>query len=231
MGFLFRKREVWLPSLWGCVMFAAMLGACLTVVGRGLNDYLSQNAPVGAPTLIVEGWLTAEALDQAATVARTGRYARVITTGGPVDKSLGGCGYPTYAEQAAAYLRGHGLGGLPVDAVAAPASKQDRTFLSAVVVRDWLKDAGGDRRAIDVFSDGAHARRTRILYEMAFGPGTHVGIYAAKEDGRYETPWWSDAQSVRYTVDQAITLLWVECCFRAPPQGSHEERWFFPRKN
>ena len=58
-------------------------------------------------------------------------------------------------------------------------SAQDRTFLSAVVVRDWLRRQGGTIDAVDLFSGGVHARRSRLVYRIAFGPEVDVGVFAA----------------------------------------------------
>lgn len=226
---LFRRREVVLPTVWGSLLLFSLLIALVVLVGRNLESFLAQTAPVGARTLVVEGWMDSESLDQAIEIFRRGGYSRIVTTGGPSDETRDACGFANYAEQAADYLRKHGLHEADITAVPGPRSKQDRTFLSAVTVREWAAKTGVRLDAMDIVSDGPHARRTRILYEMAFGPTVAVGIHATQADAAYRTPWWTSAQTVRYTIDQAIVLLWVECCFKVPAPGSHEERWAIPR--
>jgi hypothetical protein len=54
--------------------------------------------------------------------------------------------------------------------VPAPASPRDRSFLSAVLVRDWLRRHAAAADALDLFSGGVHARRSRLVYRIAFGP-------------------------------------------------------------
>jgi len=56
-----------------------------------------------------------------------------------------------------------------------PDSAQNRTFLSAVIVRDWLIKQKNTIQYIDVVSEGVHARRTLTLYKMAFANKRDIG--------------------------------------------------------
>src|SRR6266851_61060 len=98
-----------------------------------------------------------------------------------------------------------------VEAVPAPDSMRDRTFLSAVVVREWAKRSGLNFEALDVFSTGAHARRSRILYRLAFGPKIKVGVFAVKSPDYDAEAWWRTSHGAEEVVQQAIALLWVQC--------------------
>ncbi len=168
--------------------------------------------------------MDAEGLDQAVATFRAGTYERVVTTGGPIDwPELNG--NTTFAQRAADYLKHHGLANASVTAVPTPASAQDRTFLSAVMVRDWAKRSAIKLDSLDVFSSGTHARRSRLLYRMAFGPNVEVGVFAARSSKYSAEAWWQTTTGARDVVDQSIGLLWVKCCFQPPPPGSHEERW------
>ena len=203
-------------------------GAALAWAGQGLYPFLAVNEPVGAPVLVIEGWLDRNALDQAAAAFRKGGYQRAVTTGAPIEQWPGTKGYATFAERAAEYLKTKGL--TQVTAVPSPESAQDRTFLSAVVVRDWARRAGVELRALDVYSQGAHARRSRLLYQLAFGPEVRVGVLAARETPDL-TQWWRTAAGARAVLDQAIALAWTKLFFWPPPSGSHEERWAVPKRS
>jgi hypothetical protein len=184
------------------------------------------NEPVGAPVLVVEGWLDPEGLDQALAAFSKGGYKRAVTTGGPIAQWPGVRGHATFAERAATYLKAQGLSS--VTAVPAPASAQDRTFLSAVMVREWARASGEKVQALDVLSQGAHARRSRLLYRLAFGPEVQVGVLAARDEPDL-SEWWRTATGARAILDQAIALAWTKLFFRPPAPGSHEERWAVPR--
>ena len=110
-----------------------------------------------------------------------------------------------------------------------PTSAQDRTFLSAVVVRDWLRRQGGTTDAVDLFSGGVHARRSRLVFRMAFGPEVDVGVFAAAPRRYALERWWTTSEGAKAVLGEAIGLAWTACCFAPPAPGSHEERAPVPR--
>ena len=235
---LFRRTQVWLPTLWGVVVLLLLSAAGLLGCAHLAYGFLAPHQPAttndgrGARTLVVEGWLDEAELGQAVAVFRSGRYERVLTTGGPIESWQGLLPWRNYAQRAAEHLRSHGLEGVPVLAVAAPASAQDRTYLSAVMVRDWAARSGLPLQAIDVFSAGVHARRSRLLYRMALGKGVEVGVIAAQPSAAYSTidpqRWWASSAGAKATLGEALSLVWTTCCFWPAPAGSHEERWAVP---
>lgn len=223
---LFRRREIWLPTLVGWVVMLAIGVASCLLVWYQIHDFLSPNAPVqGAKILVVEGWLPEEALDQAVVAFRKGRYERVVTTGGPFEFWPCLLGKTNYAELAADYLRTHGLEHVDVTAVPAPASLQERTYLSAVKIREWLGKHPPEIAALDVFSGGTHSRRTHMLYRMAFGSKMDVGILSARPSEYDETRWWETSAGAKSVMGEVISLAWTVCCFSPPAKGSHEELW------
>lgn len=213
---LVRRREVWLPTIWGWLLLLVVLALAAVLVGRGLYPFLAVNEPSGGKILAIEGWMEPYALDQAVEAFRKGSYQLAVTTGAPVEKWPKGEAYATAAERAADYLRSQGLPRSAVVAAPSPASAQDRTFMSAVMVREWARRSGVEVRAIDVFSVGAHARRSRLLYQKAFGPEVKVGALAARHEYADEA-WWRSAEGAREVLDQAIAYLWVRLFFRTPP--------------
>ncbi|MGZ8259925.1 MAG: hypothetical protein ACXWUL_05170 [Caldimonas sp.] len=214
---LFRRRHVWLPTLWGALLFVAV--ALAAALLPRLGGYLAPTEHAhggdgrGARTLIVEGWLDDDALGDAAALVRSARYERVVTSGGPIESWREVQPWPTYAERAADYLRRHGARETPIVAVPAPALATDRSFLSAVVVRDWSRAQGLALAEVDVFSDGVHARRSRLVYRMAFGSDVEVGIVAATPRRYRLDHWWSTSDGAKAVVGELLALAWTKCCF------------------
>lgn len=223
---LLQKREIRVPTLWGWLLLFVVSASVGVAALLGAHPFLAQNdmAP-SARLLVVEGWMGESELDQAAEVFRRGRYDRLVTTGGPIERSPNFLGVRTYAEWASAYLNGRGLGGDVVTAVPAPASAQDRTFLSAVKVRDWGRKNGVALDSLDVISSGTHARRSRMLFQKAFGPSVRVGVFAATPVGYDAGRWWKSSAGVKSVLGEATALVWTVCCFVAPAEGGYEETW------
>jgi len=221
---LFRRRQVWLPTLAGTlVLLAIALGLCALLLPH-LGEALAPTERAigadgrGARLLVVEGWLDDDALADAIALVRSGRYARVATSGGPIETWREIQPWPSYAERAADYLRRHGGGETPLAAVPAPEVAQDRSYASAVAVRDWARGEGLALDAIDVFSAGVHARRSRLVYRMAFGPSVEVGIVAAPPHRYRLDRWWSTSEGAKAVVGELLGLAWTKCCFWPAPE-------------
>jgi hypothetical protein len=227
---LVKRREIRMPTLLGWLVLCAFMTAVAVILGRFIHPLLSVQEPAsGAYLLVVEGWLGEEQLDQAVVVFRRGGYEQVITTGGPIDRWPGIAMPGSYAELAAAYLKTHGLEEASVTAVPAPASAQDRTFLSAVMAREWLRGKGLDGQAFDIYSAGVHAWRTHHIYTLAFGRDEGVGILAARPSDYEPERWWRTSVGAKTVMGESISVLWTLCCFHPPPAGSHEEKWAVPK--
>ena len=211
---LFRRRQVWLPTFWGALLLlglAAALGFWLVVSADSL---LTPHAPApGARTLVVEGWLDPAALRQAAAVVRSGGYDRVLTTGGPIEASMDVGGWKSFAARAAAQLRTEGLTTVPVIAVPAPDTAQERSYLSALMVRAWVKQNDPTLAALDLYSAGVHTRRSWLVYRMAFGSSVVVGALAARPPDYEPQRWWATSVGARAVVSETAGLLWTTCCF------------------
>jgi hypothetical protein len=216
---LARRREVWLPTIWGWLALLLMGAAGIVVVARNLHSFLAITEPVGARVLVIEGWLDHTQLDEAAAVFRSRGYERIVTTGGPIYYWPDSHGPATFAERAADYLK-RLLPDASITAAPAPDSMQERTFGSAVVVRKWAKRSDLNFEALDVFTAGTHARRSRILYRLAFGPKIKVGVFAVKSPHYDADAWWRTSYGAEEIVKQATALLWVQCCFWPPSPDS-----------
>ena len=223
---LLRRRSVWVPTLWGWALLLLALAATAVLVGRWVGGHLARSEPArgtdgaGARTLVVEGWIPAGNLDAAAAAFRAGRYERVVVTGGPFDDWPDERRFATHAERAADYLRRHGLAEASITALPAPPTAQDRTFASAVVVRDWAARSGTALRAIDLFSAGVHAHRSRLVYRLAFGPDVEIGVLAAAPEGYDPARWWTTSAGAKAVLGEVVSVGWTHCCFwpSAPPR-------------
>jgi uncharacterized SAM-binding protein YcdF (DUF218 family) len=233
---LIRRRLVWLPTLWGGLLLLVLVAGAAVMLGRDAYALLAPNEPAhgrdgsGARTLVVEGWLGQDELIQAAARFRAGHYRRVLTTGGPIEAWSDVGGWHSYALRAAAYLRAHGLAESEVIALPAPASAQDRTYLSAVMVRDWGERTDTALEAIDLVSAGVHARRSRWLYRMALGSAVEVGVYAARPTEFDAVRWWTSSAGVKLTLGEVLGLAWTACCFWPAAHGTLAERWAAPAR-
>lgn len=211
---LFRRRQVWVPTVWGGIAIALAAAATLLFWGARIHGFLAPNQPVGARLLVVEGWLPLDELDQALAAGRRGGYPLVLTTGGPIAHEFDRFdSAASYAERARNYLV---LRGWPADgviALPAPATALDRSFQNALMVREWATRSGVDVPAIDVFSSGVHGRRSRALHRLALGPGVRVGILTSRPSAYDPETWWRTSAGTKEVLTETIAWLWTALFF------------------
>ena len=221
----FKQYNLYLPRWWLVILLLVLsMGFGLFVI-KNVAFYLATTQPKNGEYLVVEGWQSEASLQQALAVFnnKKHRYQYLITTGGP-DTSHIKPQYETYAEQSAAFLLSQGLDANKLIVIATPASAQDRTFLSAVMVRDWL-NVHGNTYTIDVFSQSVHAKRTHSLYKMAFHTVDNIGIYASVPADYDLSTWWQTSNGAKSVVTELAGMVWVTCCFNPGKYGTHQEKW------
>ena len=234
MPALFVRRALPVPTLWGAALLLVFAVAAALAWGRWIGDHLAASAPAlgpdgqGAHTLVVEGWLGESQLDTVLATLRKRRYQHIVVAGGPFEDWREERRFATYAERAADYLRRHGTAETPVIAAPAPASAQDRSYLSAVVVREWAERAGVRLDAIDLYSAGVHGRRSAMVYRMALGPDVEVGVLVAPASEYDPARWWATSAGAKAVMGEALSVAWTRCCFWPAPHGSFSERWAVP---
>jgi len=221
---LIKKQHIHLPTPLGLILITLVFLITSIFILKNLANYLAEQQPINQGILVVEGWLNNEALLSAVTQYQTNPYQQLITTGGLI-KGRQNTVYKTYAESAAAFLQNNGINKDKITALATPESAQNRTFLSAVIVRDWLIDKKQSTTEIDVFSGAVHARRTRVLYEMAFSDRYEIGIIAAKPSEYTLQQWWQTSVGAKAVITEFVGLIWVKCCFYPGEYQTHQEKW------
>lgn len=213
---LLQRRQCIVPTLRGwLVMFAVCI---LLAVGllAGVYPFLAVNDPRPGGVLVVEGWGSEQMMRDALDEFARNHYLAFCVTGGPIESSSPLSSYGTFADLGTALLMR--LGGDPaiIQTVPAPMVKQDRTYASAVALKTWLQAHGITATQLNIISWGAHSRRTRLLYQQAFGDEVTVGIVASAERDFDPSRWWTSSGGFRFVSGEAIAYLYVRLLFRRP---------------
>jgi hypothetical protein len=177
------------------------------------------NAPISGGVLVVEGWLPDRALEVAVAEFKRNRYEKLFVTGGPLEWGAPLSEYKTYAELGAATLIKLGLSTNSVQAVPAPLVHQDRTYTSAVFLRTWFRENNLAPTQLHLMTVGTHARRSRLLYEKAFGKEVHIGITAIPDEEYDSQHWWRSSQGVRVVISEAIAYGYARFFFNPPKEA------------
>lgn len=221
---LYRRRFIFVPTISGVLLFLAILCLLLYLAFNNVANFLAINEPVGSKYLVVEGWLGKGELQQAFNIFETHNYQNIIVTGGPVTNGFNEH-YLTYAERASKYLLSIGFPEENIITIPSPYSAQNRTFLSAVFVRDWFSETNIVVHSLDIFSGDVHSRRTRDLYRLAFSHEVDIGILASTPDKYELKQWWLSSDATASIAKELTGLIAIACCFKRVKKGSHYEKW------
>jgi uncharacterized SAM-binding protein YcdF (DUF218 family) len=219
---LFTRKMRWGLSWrgWLILAFAVFLAGALFM--KGAYPFLAITHRVGdGDVLVVEGWVHQYAIRAAVDEFRSGSYRRVFTTGGPV---VGTGRYindaQTSASVGAGLLRKDGLSADVVQMVPSHVIGRDRTYSSAVALRDWIQEHQPSVRRINVLTENTHARRTRLLFQEAFGKEADVGIISVPNPDYDQRRWWRYSQGVKDVGSESLSYVYAKFFFWPSESGN-----------
>ena len=210
---LLRRRLCPVPTLRGWLLLVLAGLAAGYFALTHVHPFLAVNRPVDGGALVIEGWAPDYAFAAAMAEFKRGHYDRLYVTGGPIELGVPLSAYRTYAEFGEALLLRMGMPRESVRAAPAPAVRKDRTYVSAVAMRDLLAREKCVPDRLNVISLGVHSRRSRLLFQKAFGGGTKIGIIAVKDENYDPAQWWTYSYGVRSVVDELIAYGYFRLVF------------------
>jgi uncharacterized SAM-binding protein YcdF (DUF218 family) len=211
---LFNRKERWRLSWRGWLVLASTLLLAGAFLLKTVYPFLATTHRVDADVLVVEGWVHEYAIRAAVEEFRSKSYQRVFTTGGPVEGTGGYINdYNTEASVGAELLIKNGL---PLEAVAVVPSRvmnRDRTYGSAIALRNWFHEQNLVVRSLNVLTEDVHARRSRLLFQEALGKDIKVGIIALPNPDYDWRHWWRYSAGVKEVSSETIAYLYAKCLF------------------
>jgi DUF218 domain. len=219
---LLARKERWVLSWRGWLAFFLATSVAFFVLLHSVYPFLAVTHRVDGRILVVEGWVHEYAIRAAVEEFRRGSYQQVLTTGGPVE----GSGvyindYQTEASVGAELLTKNGLSTKDVAAVASRVMNRDRTYGSAIALRNWFRAHNLVVRSLNVLTENVHARRSRLLFQEAFGKDIKVGIIAVSNPDYDWRHWWRYSAGVKEVSSETIAYLYAKFLFypSTPSQG------------
>lgn len=211
---LLSRRERWGLSFRGWLVLAALLLTAIWVVVVGVHPYLAVTDRVASDYLVMEGWVHPFTAQAAATEFRSGGYKLIFVTGEPVF----GSGQYVSDSKTESWVGGDLLRreGIPEELLRRIADRKvdrDRTYGSAMALKAWIEENHLTVRTINVVTEDVHARRTRLLFQEAFGPEVKVGIIASVNPDYDARRWWRYSEGVREILGESIAWLYAAFIF------------------
>lgn len=216
-GRFFRRKECWVPTwrTWAIALAVGLAGVAGVVFG--IHPFLALTRPVTADVLVVEGWCDDEVMKAALAEFERNRYSSLLVTGGPVDMGAALNAYSTFAEFGAANLRKMAHPEVPIVPVPAPRVDRDRTYSTAVALRQWFLKQGSPPARINLVTVGPHARRSHLLFQIALGKETEVGILSIPDPKFDPDRWWTSSAGVRTVIGEFLAYAYAATLFQPSP--------------
>jgi uncharacterized SAM-binding protein YcdF (DUF218 family) len=218
---LFDRKERWSLSWRGRLILAFALVLISALVFKSVYPFLAITHRVNANILVVEGWMHDYAIRAAVKEFQSNHYQRVFTTGGPVSGSGGYINdFMTSASVGADLLKKWGVPDERLQMVPCRVMDRDRTYASAIALRNWFRDHNMVVSSIDVVTEDLHARRTRLLFQKAFGHDVQVGIIGVANVDYPANRWWHYSQGLKDVVSEFAAYLYARLLF-FPSEPAH----------
>lgn len=210
---LLQRRQCLIPT-WRGMLALVLVATMLVVVSvKCVHPFLAVNDPVPGGALVVEGWMPDYGFKQAIAEFHRHHYSKMYITGGPLEIGSPLSKYTTFADVGATILERLGMDKDSVTAVPSPESRRDRTYASAVALRDFFQRGREMPAEINLMSMGVHSRRSRLLYKKVFGGTTKIGIVALEDINYDPAHWWESSYGVRAVIDELVAYCYARLLF------------------
>jgi uncharacterized SAM-binding protein YcdF (DUF218 family) len=204
-----RKRLTWQGRL---LVFVISLGL-FSFLFFNLYSFLAPDHAPKTGIMVVEGWIHDEALAEAVHLFEAGNYSMIACTGIPIETGSYLQEFGSYSEMTAARLRELGIPKSAILVCTADDFTKDRTYQSAVALRDALANAGISEKKLHLVTTGPHGRRSRMLFQKALGKDYKIGITCLPDNTYMPSKWFACSEGVRSVVGEAIAYIYAKLFF------------------
>jgi hypothetical protein len=220
-GGIFVRKECWALSLPAKISLIGIIFGCLWFGFRSAHNFLAVTSPEKSDVLVVEAWIPRYGLVEAIKIFKEGGYHRMIASGSVREDDLSAGITHMLANDVAVELERFGMPKGTVTPISSPEERKDRTYNMALSVKHYLATNGLNVKSIDVLTVGSHSRRSRLLFQKAFGDSAKVGIISVPDRGYDGDHWWRTSEGVRDVVGEAIAYVYARVLFRPPTADEH----------
>lgn len=144
---------------------------------------------------------------------KEGNYSLVLVPGSNMDRSLFFPGMKTVCEASSVILMYKGIPPEKIVPVYFKKVAKDRTYQSAIAVKNWLKSNKYNHVSLNLFTQSTHARRSWFLYKKATNGEFEIGIIASQPDDYNSKQWWKTSNGVRSVIDETVAYLYATIFF------------------
>jgi hypothetical protein len=194
------------------------LGVCLVALGLGvfvlleIHPFLMARGSVPSDLLVVEGWCPPNTMPQAAAFFSANSCQRMLLVR-ESDEFPDAESRDAATDYMARILLKAGIPKNKISVLYVNGVKKDRTYHGAEVAKEWLSKQGWNGAMLNIATMSCHCRRSRLLYEKAFGYDIKIGTVPLQSLEYEPSHWWRYSEGVREVVGESIAYLYVRLFF------------------
>ncbi len=211
---LIEKKERWGLTWRGILLLVVLVAAGSAVLFFNAYPLLAPTAKADSDIAVVEGWISLTSARRAAEWVQSNRVSMVLVGGGPIlDAAEFHQDITTYADLGFQRLSRAGLPASLMTAIPSAGIPRDRTYTEALAIKSWLASKNITPSGLNVISEAVHARRSRLLFRKAFGPGVPIGVIALPPREYPANGWWRYSAGVKEVISEAAAYVYVRFFF------------------
>ena len=214
-NFLFTQKMRWGLSWPSKIIVFISVTSLTFLLFCNLYSILSPVDRQSASILVLEGATNDHVLIAAMNEFKKHPYQLLITTGTPLEYGAVLSEYKNTASIAGQSLIKLGFDSTRLIVVESDAIIHDRTFNSAIALKQWFRKHQLRVDAINLMSMGVHGGRSRMLFSMALGDSIKVGVISVPNQYYSEDTWWKSSKGFRETLNEALGYFYTKYFFRS----------------
>ena len=217
--FLINRRERWGLTLYGWLILVLFIFIFAYLGFRNLFGTLAPVQREKTNILVLEGFVNDYVLYDAMKEFKSNNYKLLIVTGAPLEYGdlLASC--RNTARVAGMSLLRLGFDSTKLVMIGTDDIRNERTYNSAVRLRQWLVANRPDITAVNLMTMGVHGGRSRMLFRKALGDSVKVGIISVPNFYYGPDSWWKSSKGFRETMNEAIGYYYIKFFFHPGYNG------------
>jgi hypothetical protein len=202
------------PTFISWILIIALIAAFSAFFILNVYQFLAPDREPQKGLMVVEGWIHDFALDEAVAMYRTGNYSKIICTGVPIETGSYISQFKSYPEMTATRLKKLGVPQDKIVLAIADDVKKDRTYASAVALREAFMAYNLTETDLHLVTVGPHGRRSSLLYQLALGDDYTIGVTCLEPSEYDEKDWYTNSEGVRSVMSEFIAYLYAKLLFK-----------------
>lgn len=213
MGWFFKRRTIWFPTLTGGLIIIISIISISFYLFTRIYSFLSPTTKPVSKTLVIEGWIPESGLKNALAYYENNHYTKMILTGVPITQWTYSSPFSNMADASAGTMKQFFFKDTIYRAIIPATIQRDRTYSTAVAMKMQLDSWGIKADSFDLYSMGAHSRRSYLMFKKAF-PNSKIGLLTDVDPSFDAEKWYNSSRGFRTVFSELISYYYSFLLFK-----------------